>query len=43
MFCFGGRRANMELQLPFVRRILDEHTDVEYHLWNLARNAEDAA
>jgi len=43
MFCFGGRRANMELQLPLVRRILDEHPDVEYHLWNLARNAEDAA
>lgn len=41
MFCFGGRRANMELQLPFIHRILDENPDVEYHLWNLARDRQD--
>ena len=33
----------MELQLPLVRRILDEHPNVEYHVWNLARNDEDRA
>jgi hypothetical protein len=41
MFCFAGRRPNMELQLPFVRRILAENPDVEYHIWNLARDHDD--
>src|SRR6187402_559294 len=43
IFCFGGRRANIDLQLPFIRRILDQHPEVEYHLWDLARTAEDSA
>jgi len=43
MFVFAGRQANMELQLPFVRRILDEHPDVEYHVWNLCREEHDNA
>lgn len=42
MFCFGGRRANLELQLPFIHRILDEHPGIEYHLWNLAKDPADA-
>lgn len=42
MFVFGGRRANMELQLPFIHRILAENPDAEYHLWNLARDPDDA-
>lgn len=41
MFCFGGRRANLELQLPFIYRILDEHPEVEYHLWNTAKDPAD--
>lgn len=41
MFMFGGRRANVELQLPFIHRILVENRSVEYHLWNLARDPED--
>lgn len=41
MFCFGGRRPNLELQLPFIHRILEQHPDVEYHLWNLARTPSD--
>lgn len=41
MFCFGGRRKNLELQLPFIKRIMDENPHVEYHLWNLARDPED--
>lgn len=43
MFCFGGRRGNLELQLPFIHRILDEHPHIEYHLWNLARDRDDYA
>jgi hypothetical protein len=33
----------MVLQVPFVRRILDQYPHVEYHVWNLTRNAEDDA
>lgn len=42
MFVFGGRRANLELQLPFIHRILDEDKSIEYHLWNTARDPLDA-
>lgn len=31
----------MELQLPFVRRILAQHPEVEYHIWDLAHNELD--
>ena len=31
----------MELQLPYIRRILAENPDVEYHVWNLARDHDD--
>jgi hypothetical protein len=41
MFCFGGRRENLELQLPFIHRILEQNPNVVYHLWNLARTRED--
>lgn len=43
LFCFAGRRPNMELQVPLVRRILKQHTNVEYHIWDLARNDDDSA
>lgn len=42
MFVFGGRKPNVELQMPFVHRILDEHPDLEFHIWNLARDSDDA-
>jgi hypothetical protein len=42
LFEFAGRRANMEIQLPFLRRILAEHPNTELHIWNLARTKEDA-
>lgn len=42
LFCFAGRRANMELQLPLVRRILKQNTEVEYHIWDLARDYDDS-
>ncbi|MDT5304288.1 MAG: hypothetical protein QOG79_8015 [Mycobacterium sp.] len=41
MFCFAGRRANLHLQLRYVRSILAKHTELEYHVWNLARNSDD--
>lgn len=41
VFVFAGRRANMELQLPFIRRILDAHPDVEYHVWDCAIEESD--
>jgi len=42
MFAFWGRRPNVELQLPFITRMLDEHPEVEFHGWNLAHTNEDA-
>jgi len=41
LFGFAGRRPNLELQLPFLRRITTTHPDVEVHLWNLARIPPD--
>lgn len=43
IFCFGGRRENLELQLPLVRRVLSENAGVQYHLWNLTKTADDDA
>ncbi|OTR07280.1 hypothetical protein B9M83_09230, partial [Mycobacteroides abscessus] len=42
LFVFAGRKANMELQVPYIKRILAEHPNVEYHVWNLARDPKDA-
>lgn len=33
----------MELQLPLVERVLATNPGVEFHVWNLARNADDCA
>lgn len=43
LFCFAGRQANLELQRPFVDRILRDNPAAEYHLWDLTRTPEDAA
>jgi hypothetical protein len=42
VFVFAGRRPNLEIQMPFLRRILDDHPDVEVHLWDLCRTKEDS-
>lgn len=42
LFVFAGRQPNLEIQLPFLQRILDEHPDVEVHLWDLCRTKEDS-
>src|SRR6185369_10029803 len=43
LFSFWGRRANVELQLPFIHRILDEHPGVVFEAWNFCRTPEDDA
>jgi len=43
LFAFLGRRANIELQLPYLERILAENSDVHVDIWNLARTPEDDA
>lgn len=42
VYAFWGRRENIELQLPFIHRILDENPDVEFQGWDLARDPEDS-
>lgn len=41
MFVMAGRRPNMELQIPLVARILEQHPNVEYHIWNSSRDGAD--
>lgn len=43
MFVFAGRKPNLELQIPMVQRILEEHPHTEYHIWNFAREDDDRA
>lgn len=38
---FAGRQANLELQRPFIDRLLDAYPGSEYHLWDLTRTPED--
>lgn len=42
LFTFAGRRPNMELLIPYMKRILAEHPNVQWDIWNLARDPEDA-
>lgn len=43
LFVFAGRRVNLEIQRPFLDRILETYPDSELHYWDLTRNADDAA
>jgi len=43
LFAFYGRRANVEMQLPFIHRILDENPDVTFEAWSFCRTPEDDA
>lgn len=43
LFTFWGRRENVELQLPFIHRILDDNPNIEFHGWDLARDPKDSA
>lgn len=41
LFVFAGRKPNLDLQLPLVRRILAENRDTQFHVWNLTKTPED--
>lgn len=41
LFIFAGRRANMEVQKPYLDRILTDYPDAELDLWDLTRTPED--
>lgn len=41
MFAFWGRRENIDIQLPYIRRILDQNPNVEFHAWDLCRTPTD--
>lgn len=42
MFAFWGRQDNVELQLPFIHRILEANPNVEFHGWDLCRDHNDS-
>ncbi|QZT61258.1 hypothetical protein [Mycolicibacterium austroafricanum] len=42
IFAFWGRQENVELQLPFIQRILAENPDAEFHGWDLCRDRQDS-
>ncbi|AEK08073.1 glycosyltransferase [Mycobacterium phage ThreeRngTarjay] len=43
IFTFAGRRPNVELLRPYIERILAEHSNARWEIWNLARDPRDAA
>lgn len=42
MFVFAGRKHNLEIQLPYIKRILAENENTTFDIWNLTRNSEDS-
>jgi hypothetical protein len=42
LFAFWGRQKNVELQLPFIQRIIKENPNVEFHGWDLCRDHQDS-
>lgn len=42
-FVFAGREENMELQWPYINRLLEIYPNAEYHVWDLTRNEADHA
>lgn len=43
IFAFAGSRRYLELQEPYVLELLSRYPNVEYHLWDVTRRAEDRA
>lgn len=41
-FTFSGRKANMEVQRPYIERLLARYPKSELHLWDLTRDPDDA-
>jgi hypothetical protein len=42
LYVFAGRRENMELQMPFIHRALDENPWLTVDIWNLTKLYRDA-
>lgn len=42
VFVFAGRQPNIELALPYYRRILEDNPGVEMHVWDLCRDRADS-
>lgn len=42
IFAFWGRQENVELQLPFIKRILADNPDAVFHGWDLCRERHDS-
>lgn len=42
LFIFAGREANMEVQKPYLDRLLETYPNMELHLWDLTRTSADA-
>lgn len=42
LFVFAGRKPNMALQVPLIKRILADNPNADYHIWDLARNPDDS-
>jgi hypothetical protein len=40
-FSFVGRKANMEIQRPYIEHLLDVYPTAELHLWDLTRTEDD--
>lgn len=43
VFTFAGRQENMEVQAPFLRRLLDTYPGLTVEHWDLTRNDDDHA
>lgn len=41
-YVFAGRKANIEIALPYYQDILDRNPDAEIHLWDLCRDRADS-
>ncbi len=41
IFCFAGRKQYLDIQLKYIIRLLNTHSNIEYHLWNFSRNDDD--
>jgi hypothetical protein len=42
LYVFAGRKPNLEIAVPFYRRLTELNPDLEIHVWDLARRPEDS-
>lgn len=41
VFTFAGRRSYLEVQRPFIARLMASFENLEFHLWDFSRNGSD--